>query len=63
MEQQPLMVNKAGNASMREFRYPLVGGEVTIKVPFPMSEENYSLLSTYITASKAALTKKDEAEG
>jgi len=41
----------------REFSYPLMGGlTASIKVPFPMSKENFTLLTSILTASEKGFT-------
>ena len=46
------------NVIVRDLTFPLIGGEAAVlRVPLPLSEENFSLLTTLLQTMKAAIVK------
>lgn len=39
----------------REFSFPLIDGVATLRIPYPMGQENYELLKAVLEAAKTAL--------
>lgn len=48
--------------STREFSFPLIDGVAVLRVPHPMGQANYDLLTAVLDAAKAALVGPNSAE-
>lgn len=54
------------SASLREFNFPIPAGMASIKVPFPLSEDDFEVLMQTLTIFKRGLVKtppKTELQG